>query len=315
MPTFTRDRCPLCGSREHRVLGTLDRAGTVLSPPADSAILSCAACRLVYVNPMPHWSEDEIELLYGSRYFGQVDHDWEAKRSTEIPAYRFKLISRLIRCEARTALEIGSGVTAFMARFLADRGWRVDAQEPSAAFVGALRRRDSRINVLHQPFLSLPSSARYSLVYADSVLEHVPDPAAYFAKISELLEPGGLLYFVSPNEYSLGNLLATLKNRVGSGNARMLCPYSSSYHLVGYSKRATERVGQRVGLRLVRFARERDFDWWHVLQRKPRSLRRYVQAASAFAANAVGLGTNLEVVMRRDPIPITCRRERSEFGV
>lgn len=301
MPTYTRDSCPLCGSVEHRVLGTLDRAGAVLPPPADSAILSCAACALVYVNPMPHWGADEFEFLYGNRYFGHVNRDWEAKRSTEIPAYRFQVISRLIRSDAKTALEIGSGVSAFMARFLADRGWQVDAQEPSAAFVEHLRKADSRINLLHQPFLSLPSTRRYSLVYADSVLEHMPEPAAYFKKISELLEPGGLLYFVSPNEYSLGNLLATLRNRLGSGNARMLCPYSSSYHLVGYSKRAADSIGRRVGLRLVRFARERDFEWWRALRRNPRSILRYIHAAAAFAADALGLGTNLEVAMRRDP--------------
>jgi len=89
--------------------------------------------------------------------------------------------------------------------------------------------------------------------------------------------------------------------RAGSGNARMLCPYSPSYHLVGYSKRAANAIGRRVGLRLVRFARERDFEWWHVLRRNTRSRLRYVHAAAAFAANALGLGTNLEVAMRRDP--------------
>lgn len=137
-------------------------------------------------------------------------------------------------------------------------------------------------------------------IYADSVLEHVPDPNPYFDKISELLEPGELLYFVSPNEYSLGNVLVTLRNRSRSGNARMLCPYTGSYHLIGYSKRAVDLVGRRVGLRLVRFARERDFEWWHVLRRGPRSPGRYARAGAAFAANALGLGTNLEIAMRRD---------------
>jgi SAM-dependent methyltransferase len=300
MPTYTRDRCPLCESVEHRVLGALDRNGAVLAPPADSAIVSCRACALVYVNPMPHWHADEFELLYGNGYFGNVDPAWEAKRSTEIPGYRLRIITRLIRCEGRTALEIGSGDSAFMARFLVSRGWQVDAQEPSAVFVKKLRTVDPRINVLDQPFLSLVPTRRYSLIYADSVLEHVPEPNPYFEKIAELLEPGGLLYFVSPNEYSLGNVLATLRNKFGNGNARMLCPYTGSYHLLGYSKRAVELVGQRVGLRLVRFARERDFEWWHVLRRDPRSPRRYAHSAAAFVANALGLGTNLEIAMRRD---------------
>lgn len=300
MPSYTRDRCPICGSAEHRVLGSLDRTGAVLPPPADSAILSCRACALVYVNPMPHWQADEFDRLYGTEYFPNEGPAWVAKRATDIPEYRLRIIERLIRCESMTALEIGSGVSAFMARLLASRGWQVDAQEPSAAFVERLQAADPRINVLHQPFLSLRSPRRYSLVYADSVLEHVPEPIPYFERIAELLEPGGLLYFVSPNEYSFENILATLWNRFGSGNARMLCPYTGSYHLIGYSKRAVESVGRRVGLRLVRFARERDFEWWLVLRRGPRSLRRYAHAAVALAANAVGLGTNLEIVMRRD---------------
>lgn len=299
MPSYTRDRCPICGSAEWRLLGSLDRRGAVLAPPADSAIVSCRACALVYVNPMPHWHEDEFARLYGSDYFPEVNPDWERIRAISIPRYRLGVIERLIRTPRRAALEIGSGVSAFMARLLADRGWQVDAQEPSAAFVERLRAADSRLQVLHQSFLDLPSTRTYSLIYADSVLEHVPDPLPYFDKIADLLEPGGLLYFVSPNEYSLDNILITLRNRLGSGHARMLCPYTGSYHLLGYSRRAVESVGRRTGLRLLRFSRERDFEWWHVLRRGPRSLGRYAHSAIALAANAVGLGTNLEVVMGR----------------
>lgn len=300
MPTYTRDRCPVCGSIERRVLGSLDRSDAVLPPPADSAIVSCRECALVYVDPMPHWQPDEFERLYGSDYFPDVNPDWQRRRSIDIPRYRLGVIERLIRTPRRAALEVGSGVSAFMARLLAERGWQVDAQEPSATFVQRLRAAEPRIRVLHQPFLDLPASRTYSLIYADSVLEHVPDPLPYFDKIAELLEPGGILYFVSPNEYSLDNILVTLRNRLGSGNARMLCPYTGSYHLLGYSRRAVEAVGRRTGLRLLRFARERDFEWWLVLRRGPRSLGRYAHSAIALAANAVGLGTNLEVVMGRD---------------
>jgi hypothetical protein len=55
--------------------------------------------------------------------------------------------------------------------------------------------------------------------------------SVYEQRGAELLEPGGLLYFVSPNEYSLANVLATLRNRFGNGNALTLCPYTGSYHL------------------------------------------------------------------------------------
>lgn len=298
MPVYTRDRCPICGSSDRRTLGSLNPAGAVLPPPADSAILACRACSLVYVNPMPHWQPDEFDRLYADGYF-EVNPAWEAIRAADIPQYRLRVIERLIGCDGRTALEIGSGVSAFMARHLADRGWHVDAQEPSAAFVETLRGIDPRINVLNEPFLSLPRTRAYALIYADSVLEHVADPNPYFEHISALLEPGGLLYFVSPNEYSLANLLGTLRNRIGSGHARMLCPYVGSYHLLGYSKRAVELAGRRVGLQLVRFARERDFVWWHVLQRRPRSARHYLHAAAAFAADALGFGMNLEIAMRR----------------
>lgn len=299
MPRYTRDQCPVCQKTGRWVLGPLDRTGAVIAPPENSAIVACRACGLVYVDPMPHWDADELGRLYGHDYFQPCNRFWEKQRADNNPRYRLRVIERSISTERRTALEIGAGVSAYMARLLVERGWQVDVQEPSRAFVERLRATDRRLTVLDQPFLTLPSTRKYALIYADSVLEHVPDPIAYFEKIAELLEPGGILYFVSPNEYSLENVVLTLRARLTGRGARMLCPYVGSHHLIGFTRRAVEFAGRRAGLDLVRFARQRDFEWYHVLRRGPRSPGRYAHALIAWVANAVGLGTNLEVVLRR----------------
>ncbi|MCC7145240.1 MAG: class I SAM-dependent methyltransferase [Phycisphaeraceae bacterium] len=46
------------------------------------------------------------------------------------------------------------------------------------------------------------ADASVNLVYADYVLEHVNDPALFFAEANRVLKPGGYLCFRTPNAYS-----------------------------------------------------------------------------------------------------------------
>jgi len=57
---------------------------------------------------------------------------------------------------------------------------------------------DSRIRGTATPFLDLPADEHHAFIYADSVLEHMPNPLDYFTKARELLVPGGVVDFVSP---------------------------------------------------------------------------------------------------------------------
>lgn len=249
---------------------------------------------------MPHWTDADLQVLYGDGYLPADSPAWNRRRANDIPLRRLRSIEKHLRTPGRSILEVGAGVHAFLARYAAPRGWEVTAQEPSRHFAAELRRRWPDVTVLGDSFLDLDVGRRWSVVYADSVLEHVPDPVPYFEKAGRLLEPGGVLYFVSPNERSLANRWTTWRRRRSTGVASELCPYVGSLHLIGFSRRAVEILARRSGLRLVRFTRRHDYAWLHELMWGA-GRRRWPRAAAWWLVDRVGLGTNLEVVLRADP--------------
>ncbi len=297
MATYTTGRCPVCNSTSSRLVGNVDLERGRITPPDDSCIVACRDCDLLYTDPMPHWDEADFEILYGDGYFKEPTAGWRTMRAETIPARRLALIRDHLRSSSKTMLELGAGVQAFMSRYMVERDWDVVAQEPSSAFARALRRADPPISVLSTPFLDLPGGGSYSLVYADSVLEHVPSPIDYFVKIVALLEPGGILYFVSPNELALTNRIRTWRQRSSTGVAQELCPYHDSFHLIGYSRRALESVARQTGLELLEFIQKYDCRAARALQESS-GVRKYPRAALLHLMDLLGFGVNLEVVLR-----------------
>lgn len=298
MPIFNQGSCALCKGMKLRTFGGLDPTGAKLKPPTGSRIVSCATCGLVSVDPMPHWTDADFATLYAEGYFEPMAPWWQEVREQRDPARRAAEALRHLRTSERSMLEVGAGVYGFGARYLAARGWQATAQEPSVAFHEQLRQRDSRIRVTATPFLELPADERHSLIYADSVFEHVPNPLDYFTKARDLLVPGGVVYFVSPNEHSLVNWMLTARNLATNRTARMLCPYRDAAHLVGYTRRAIEWIGERLDLEVVHFSRRWDWCWRHELDKHPGPVG-YVRAALRYAMDRAGVGTSLEAALRR----------------
>ncbi|MFQ5600025.1 MAG: class I SAM-dependent methyltransferase [Candidatus Krumholzibacteriia bacterium] len=299
MPTYTKDTCPIRGSSRFRVIGGVDVDRSRITPPNQSSIVACSECDLVYVNPTPHWTDEDFHDLYGHGYFEEYSPGWRRKRARAIPQRRSSLIDKHVQSSSKTMLEFGAGVHPFMSRHMADRGWKVTAQEPSRVFAEELRRIDPRITVLETPFLEIPSDKKYSLVYADSVLEHVPNPTDYFTKAADLLEPGGILYFVSPNEFALTNKILTFKNKYSNRVAHQLCPYHDSFHLIGYSRKAVGKIEETTGLRLLQFIRKHDFRSFRILE-DVEGVLKYPKAVTFYLMDRLGLGLNLEVILRAE---------------
>jgi SAM-dependent methyltransferase len=141
----------------------------------------------------------------------------------------------------------GSGGSLAVARAL---GWRIAGIEMDEAAAALARRYTEELHVgdiLTAPF----PSARFDVVTAFHVLEHVPDPVAVARRMLDWLAPGGLLIVEVPNAGGLG---AALFGDAWSG-------LELPRHLSHFTPMTLERVIKKAAGRIV---------WtWH--QAKPRT--------------------------------------------
>ncbi|MDR0491057.1 MAG: class I SAM-dependent methyltransferase [Oscillospiraceae bacterium] len=301
MAAYVKDNCPVCGCAEYGTIGKILDKEPPVPVPDGSAIVKCKNCRLIYVNPMPYWDTDDYARLYNEEYFAHLKSDeqkrWFEVRESIIPRKRFNKIASHINSPKKKMLEIGAGENAFMCRYLVSMDWDVTAQEPTELFANKLLNNIG-IKVETKGIIDL--DGEYSLIFADSVLEHVPDPIVYYQKLASLLTPGGVLYTISPNERSMYNFLLNLVAKLKKNTPHYIAPYSQPYHLVGYTREALEILGQKSGLTLLSYKKADDYMAFHALSSKKNPLVRYPLALLYAVSDNVGLGTNGEALFVKE---------------
>jgi SAM-dependent methyltransferase len=241
---------------------------------------------------MPYWTVEDFGKLYGSGYFIPDSPRWAHIRAHVNPLSRWKRIQSILQSSETTALEVGSGIYAHFCQLLASKGWSTIAQEPSTSFGKELRGKG--LEVESRPFEELPEDRKFAIIYADSVFEHVAEPAVYFAKAARLLEPGGVLFLVVPRERSFFWNCKYLASRILNRPSPFLSAYKPPYHLHGYSPESIARFAQSSGLTLALVYCREDWFWLQALERLPFGIG-HLAAAVFWMADRLGLGGNLEV--------------------
>jgi SAM-dependent methyltransferase len=178
--------------------------GVALDAANGFTVVDCAACGFKHVVPVP--TPAELAEVYRHDYYATekplyIQHHVEDREWLElVAAERYETFERLLGRRGRL-LDVGSG-PGFFLKHGADRGWSVSGIEPSAQAVA--HSRALGVDVM-QGFLDPTTAAtvgRFDVVHMNEVLEHVPDPRALLALAHRLLEPGGLVGLMVPNDYS-----------------------------------------------------------------------------------------------------------------
>ena len=189
--------CNLCGS---------DRSRAVYQMPDRKffwedffTVVECERCGLGFVNPRP--TVAEIQKYYPAKYYqnpSTKSHErYFARRFREEARYLMQVENRGGR---KRLLDVGCANGDFP-RFMAARGWEVEAVETSEA-----SQPITDFRVYTEEFDKIPvHEPVYDAVTAWAVLEHVHDPMAYFRKAAEVLKKGGLFVFLVQNFHSVAS--------------------------------------------------------------------------------------------------------------
>ena len=243
------EKCPLCGSS---VLRILIRDGDL---PTPGPVLTCRECDLVFFRDMGfdenYWKKGEHVALYD-----------EAK-DTLVKEFQSYLLALRAACPQRgKLLDIGCGLGEFIGLAQTD-GWRVEGVEPGERAVEVLRAK-TPATIHHGYFeqLTLPVQGYDCLTMWD-VIEHLYEPNAALAKAAEVLPPGGLLVFKTPNERSLFKRLPLFLYRMTGGHFKSFLKYVYyDPHYYSYSLRCCRHMLARHGFTIERVLREAtDIEW------------------------------------------------------
>lgn len=179
--------------------------GPIVDEKGGFRVVDCGPCGFKHVLPLP--TQNELAALYGEDYYARAkplyleqyreDLDWWRL----VYAERFELLERRLGAGRRRILDVGSGPGYFLAQG-AERGWETLGIEPSKQAAG--HARELGVEIVER-FLDGESAGQlgtFGAVNLCNVLEHVPDPAALLELAGGLLDPGGLLLVVVPNDYN-----------------------------------------------------------------------------------------------------------------
>lgn len=184
----------------------MNHIGSVLDRANGFSVLDCAACGFIHLNPVP--TEHDLDKVYREEYYRDEKPLFIQRVIEDLPWWnsvyndRYDFFEEWLGSDKRSVLDIGCGPGYFL-KAGADRGWKGLGVEPSTA--AATHARSLGLEVMNTFFDSGLASAlrrRFDAVHLSEVLEHVPDPSMILKAANSLMDDGGIICCVVPNDYS-----------------------------------------------------------------------------------------------------------------
>ncbi|HEX7899896.1 MAG TPA: fatty acid desaturase [Planctomycetota bacterium] len=203
-------QCPLCDAARKRPLYRVKEHEYDNTTDDPFQMVECGGCGAWYLDPRP--ADAELPTIYPPNYYTNV---LEASSSLDVERARKGAFMRLgtwlfkrrirpierhqpITPETRW-LDIGCGgglALEAMRQAYGARGVGVDMSERAVAIC---RQRGFEAHAVRFEDFTPASGSRFHLIHSSHLIEHVGSPLAYLKKVYDLLEPGGVTVFITPN--------------------------------------------------------------------------------------------------------------------
>ena len=182
-----------------------EHQGEVIDSVEGFDVIECQTCGFKHIVPIPML--EELEGLYRENYYSQEKPLYFERHREDIDwwnmvyAERYEFFEQYLPPTCRRILDIGSG-PGFFLKLGKERGWETLGIEPSEQ--AAEHARGLGLEIVKE-FLSEDNADRFGafdVVHLHEVLEHIPDPVGMLRLVKRLLNTGGLLCVVVPNDYN-----------------------------------------------------------------------------------------------------------------
>ena len=154
----------------------------------------CGACGFGFVHPMPTGSD--VAAIY-DEYSSNDSYARKAKKKVVRSRKRLKRYRDMAKGARFVDLGCNVGTTVEAARELGLDAHGIDIDRAS---VGIARKVFPGGKYHAGPIESMPPEwGPFDFAFSTEVIEHIPDPHAYFDALTPRLAPGALLYLTTPD--------------------------------------------------------------------------------------------------------------------
>lgn len=213
------ESCPLCGGS-----GSLAYKGRdlLMGLPGKFAYAECGDCGAVYQVPMP--DAQHIAGFYPDDYQpyrpGREKRKGALERAvlrarygyahlhSDFPDWLARILGAFLHRQSipftgsGRLLDVGCGGGKYL-RSMRTLGWKPEGVEFNRSAVETCRVAGLKVFQGELAEAGFPD-ARFDVVTARHVIEHLPAPAAFIGEIHRILKPGGLMVLMTPNSRALG---------------------------------------------------------------------------------------------------------------
>jgi SAM-dependent methyltransferase len=196
---FSEHACCWCGANEFEII--IQGPDLLLDMPGEFQFVKCCNCGLLRQNPYLDW--DDLKNYYPDNYASYQPqtstitshmHRWDKRYGLW---KRVKIINKYK--PSGTWVDIGAGTGRILQEASLWKKWKLLAVEPvkhAAEYI----QNNSDIIVINNQFEDLEGfENHFDIVTMWDVIEHLKNPITCLTKVRDILKPGGIFVFSTPN--------------------------------------------------------------------------------------------------------------------
>ena len=181
-------------------------SGPFLAENNNFKVINCNSCGFKHIIPIP--TEEELNNVYKEQYYTvekplyiermKEDAEWWEIAYTD----RYKTFEEQLGNKKGKILDVGSG-TGYFLKTGKDRGWNTLGIEPSKQ-AAEYSREELNLKIIENQLTeeNCKEFGTFDVVHLSLVLEHIPDPIKMIKIIFAMINPGGLICVVVPNDFN-----------------------------------------------------------------------------------------------------------------